>query len=290
MFEAVDSPYLVPFDGSFVRADSPTAPPPGAPDKKALKKLLKRERKRLAELQRVLYAEDSWSVLLVFQATDAAGKDGTIRAVLRGVNPAGCQVFSFKQPTPEELDHDYLWRTARDLPERGRIGVFNRSYYEEVLVVRVHPKLLGNQKLPFLVDLDTLWKERFHSIRDHEEHLAKNGTVILKFWLNVSKAEQRDRFLARLDEPEKNWKFSTDDVEERERWDAYMTAYEDVLKHTSKPWAPWYAIPADNKPFMRWKVAEIVVRSLESLNLGYPVVDDDAKAEFDAMRKRLASD
>jgi PPK2 family polyphosphate:nucleotide phosphotransferase len=228
-------------------------------------------------------------LLLIFQAMDAAGKDSTIRAVLSGINPAGCQVFSFKQPTPEELDHDMLWRCTRRLPERGRIGVFNRSYYEEVLVVRVHPQYLQGQKLPYRnkVDPAAIWRERFASFLDYEEHLARNGTVILKFWLNVSKDEQRRRFLDRINEPNKNWKFSARDVEERSHWEKYMAAYQAVLSATSRPWAPWYAIPADNKPFMRLTVAEIIVQSLKKLGLAYPKINREEKAKFAKMRKML---
>jgi PPK2 family polyphosphate:nucleotide phosphotransferase len=218
---------------------------------------------------------------------DAAGKDSTIRAVMSGINPAGCQVYSFKQPTPEELDHDFLWRTTRCLPEKGRIGIFNRSYYEEVLIVRVHPQFLDNQKLPDPVVPDKLWKERYESICDHEKHLARNGMVILKFWLNVSKEEQRQRFLSRLEEPHKNWKFSEADLKERQFWPEYMQAFEDTLNSTSKPWAPWYAIPADDKPYMRLSVAEIIVESLKSLNLKYPTVNDLEKRRFLELTKRL---
>ena len=287
MFEASPGPYLVPFDGSFRVAAAPTAPPDGAPDKKQAKKELRKLRRRLDDLQHVLYADDRHAVLLVFQAMDAAGKDGTIRAVLSGVNPAGCQVFSFKQPTREELDHDFLWRTAKRLPERGRIGVFNRSYYEEVLVVRVHPQFLEGQRLPDPIDPERIWDERFASIREHEQHLARNGTVILKFWLNVSREEQRRRFLARIDEPEKNWKFSAGDVRERGLWDDYMRAYEEALNATSRPWAPWYAIPADDKPFLRVCVAEILAASLERLGLAYPEVADAERARFAEMRAIL---
>jgi len=290
MFKAPKSPWLVPFDGDFKVAKARTNPPKGAPSKKEAKQRLADLKDRLRDLQHVLYAEDSWSLLLVFQAMDAAGKDGTIRAVLEGVNPAGCQVFSFKQPSKEELDHDFLWRTATDLPERGRIGVFNRSYYEEVLVVRVHPEYLGAQRLPDAPAPDKLWKQRYRSIRDHERHLAANGTVILKFWLHVSRDEQRKRFLARLDEPEKNWKFSAADVRERQHWKAYMHAYEEVLRATSRPWAPWYAIPADDKPFLRLQVAEIVVAALEGLDLAYPEVGEAERARFDEMRALLENE
>ena len=287
MFEAVDSPYLVPFNGDFDRRSSATAPPPDVKGKKGLRKELEKLTERLSELQQRFYAHDRYSLLLVFQAMDAAGKDGTVRAVMSGVNPTGCQVFSFKQPSAEELDHDFLWRTSRCLPERGRIGIFNRSYYEEVLVVRVHPEYLQGQQLPEIDDLETLWQHRYESIRDHEKHLARNGTVILKFWLNVSHEEQRQRFLSRLDEPEKNWKFSTGDVRERGFWKQYMRAYQTALTETSRPWAPWYAIPADNKPYMRARVSEIIVRTLESLDLRYPEVSADERANFDEMRTLL---
>lgn len=285
--DPVASPYLVAFDGSFAIGEAPNAPPADHAGKKAAKKELKGLREELAELQRILYAHDRHSVLLVFQAMDAAGKDGTIRAVLKGVNPAGCQVFSFKKPSPLELDHDFLWRTSVRLPERGRIGVFNRSYYEEVLVVRVHPEILGYQQLPSDVDRETIWEDRFASIRDHEAHLARNGTVILKFFLHVSKEEQRQRFLARLDEPEKNWKFSKADLHERGFWDDYQRAYEAALNATSTPHAPWYAIPADSKPFMRRTVADIVVRRLKQLDLRYPEVDAEVAANVDVLRAKL---
>jgi len=281
------SPYLVPFDGSFDRAAAPTAPPDEAVGKKALKKRLKGLVEEMAELQQMFYAHDRHSLLLVFQAMDAAGKDGTIRAVMSGVNPAGCEVHSFKQPSKEELDHDFLWRSATRLPERGRIGIFNRSYYEEVLVVRVHPEYLGGQQLPDAIDPQTIWDDRFDSIRDHEKHLARNGTVVLKFWLNVSREEQRQRFLARLNEPEKNWKFSAGDVRGRGHWDAYMDAYEDALRATSRPWAPWYAIPADDKRFMRVAVAETVIAALKSLSMAYPAVEESERAKFAEMRRIL---
>ncbi len=208
---------------------------------------------------------------------------------MTGVNPLGCQVFSFKAPSAEELDHDFLWRTTRCLPERGRIGVFNRSYYEEVLVVRVHPEYLQAQRLP-QTDPEKLWQERFESIREYEQHLARSGVVILKFWLNVSKDEQRRRFLARLDEPHKNWKFNPNDVKEREHWDDYMRAYRDALNATSRSWAPWYAIPADDKDYMRETVAEIIVDNLKRLSLEYPTPSAEARAEFAEQRKLLAAD
>lgn len=288
MFDAPESPYRVPFDGTFRVAEAPTAPPGDAPGKKECKEALEERVEELEELQRRLYAADCWSLLLIFQAMDAAGKDGTIRAVFSGVNPAGFQVSSFKQPSAEELDHDFLWRSARRLPERGRIGVFNRSYYEEVLVVRVHPEFLDPQRLPFRAAGDELWRQRFASIRDHEEHLARNGTAVLKFFLHVSRDEQRDRFLARIDEPKKNWKFAIGDVREAKHWEAYMDAYQEALAATSRPWAPWYAIPADDKPFMRLKVAEILVAALESLDLHYPRAEEEQLREMAAIRERLA--
>ncbi|MEJ2383612.1 MAG: hypothetical protein P8Y54_04355 [Xanthomonadales bacterium] len=282
--------WTVPTDGTFGPGQARCEPPDDAPVGKAARKALKAQVKRLDDLQRRLYAEDRHAVLLVFQAMDAAGKDSTIRAVFTGVNPSAFQVTSFKQPSRNELDQDFLWRTTRALPQRGRIGVFNRSYYEEVLVVRVHPEYLGAQRLPpdaTPASLDDLWPQRFESIVEHERHLARNGTVILKFWLNVSRAEQKRRFLRRLDVPEKNWKFSAGDVEERRHWPAYMAAYADALRHTSKPWAPWFAIPADDKPYMRLTVARIVVDTLASMGLRYPDVDAAERARFDEMRRRL---
>ena len=290
MFEAAASPYLVTDDGKFRVKHADNAPPKGSPDKKVCKERLAKLTDEISDLQRILYAHDRHAILLIFQAMDAAGKDSTIRAVMSGINPAGCQVFSFKQPTPEELDHDFLWRTAKCLPERGRIGIFNRSYYEEVLAVRVHPDYLKAQKLPDRVNLKNIWHQRYESIRDHEKHLARNGTVILKFWLNVSRETQRQRFLSRLDEPRKNWKFSAGDVHERTFWKDYMKAYEDTINATSRPWGPWYAIPADDKPFMRFCVAEIIVANLKKLGLKYPAVEDEEKARFSQMRKFLLTE
>jgi PPK2 family polyphosphate:nucleotide phosphotransferase len=286
MFKA-HAPYLVPFDGSFRIKKASTAPPKDAPSKKKAKARLGEFVDELDELQRMLYAFDHHAVLLVFQAMDAAGKDSTIRAVMSGINPAGCSVSSFKQPSAEELDHDFLWRTTRRLPQRGRIGVFNRSYYEEVLVVKVHPEYLGSQRLPTDVKGPKIWNRRYTSILEYERHLARNGTVILKFFLNVSKEEQRQRFLSRLDEPHKNWKFSSGDVRERSFWNEYQRAYEDALRATSRPWAPWYSIPADDKPFMRMTVAETIVASLQQLDLRYPEVSPKERAKFDEMRKVL---
>lgn len=289
MFEAVQSPYLVPFDGSFEVGRAATAPEEEPQKKKATNALRKRI-KKLRHLQDMLYAQNEWSVLLVFQAMDAAGKDGTIKAVMSGINPAGCQVHSFKKPSENELEHDFLWRTAIRLPQRGQIGIFNRSYYEEVLVVRVHPKILMGQRLPFIPPGDTVWDQRLQSIADHELHLARNGTVVLKFWLNVSKEEQKNRFLARIEEPEKNWKFHPADVAERGHWDDYMFAYEETLQSTSRSWAPWYAIPADDKPYMRLAVADVVVRSLESLGLAYPTVSYAEREELQMWGHQLETE
>ncbi|NOX27940.1 MAG: polyphosphate kinase 2 family protein [Gammaproteobacteria bacterium] len=289
MFDAIKNNFLVPFDGSFSVENSLTKIDGLSYKKKSYQETLAQLNERIDVDQRMLYAQDKHSVLLVFQAMDAAGKDSTIRAVTRGINPAGCQVFSFKQPSKEELDHDYLWRTAKRMPERGRIGVFNRSYYEEVLVVRVHPEYLSYQRLPNMAPEVELWSQRYESIRQHEQHLARNGTVILKFWLNVSKEEQKQRFLARIDTPEKNWKFSSSDVEERQHWDEYMVAYQDALNETSRPWAPWYAIPADDKRVMRIKVAEIVAQALESLDLKYPTLSESKMNELRQIREGLVS-
>lgn len=287
MMDIFEHKYLVPFDESFKVAGAQTEPPEGEAGKKKNKPRRQELVEELSDLQEVLYAHDKYAVLLIFQAMDAAGKDGTIRRVFSGVNPAGFQVFSFKSPSAEELDHDYLWRTSRRLPERGRIGVFNRSYYEEVLVVRVHPEYLGGQKLPGDVGGQDFWEGRFQSIREHEAHLARNGVLVLKFWLNVSKDEQRDRFLARLNEPEKNWKFSVKDVEERGHWERYMGAYEELLNATSRGYAPWYAIPADDKPYMRRVVAEIVTENMKRLSLSYPKVGAEEMARFEEMRRLL---
>jgi PPK2 family polyphosphate:nucleotide phosphotransferase len=242
---------------------------------------------RMAELQDKLYAQDHWAVLLIFQAMDAAGKDGAIKHVMSGVNPQGCQVYSFKAPSETELQHDFLWRTTRDLPERGHIGIFNRSYYEEVLVVRVHPKILDNEKLPSSVVGKTIWQERFEDIHAFERHMWRNGTVIRKFFLHLSKKEQKKRFLARLDEPGKNWKFSAADIRERDYWDDYQNAYEDMIRNTASKHAPWYVVPADNKWFSRLVVAEVIIHTLESLNLAYPKVEDDKRKELESAKQSL---
>ncbi len=288
MFEAPGSEYLVPFDSSFRVASAGTRPKTDGHSHKG--KHRSNAMENLNKLQRVLAAGDRRAVLLIFQAMDAAGKDSTIRAVMQGVDPSGCQVFTFKRPSILELDHDFLWRTTVRLPERGRIGIFNRSHYEEVLVVRVHPHILASQKLPGEINLETIWDDRLQSIREHEEHLARNGTVVLKFWLNVSKKEQKRRFLSRLDNADKNWKFESGDIVERRYWDDYMAAYEQALNATSRPWAPWYAIPADDKRYMQARVAEIIIASLKSIGLRYPQPSDENRATYAAARAELADD
>ena len=290
LFEPVASPFLVPFDESFSIAKAPTkADKDGKKD--ANKADLAASIVDLNTLQQRLYANDHYSVLLIFQALDAAGKDGTIRAVLTGVNPVGCQVFAYKAPNAEELDHDFLWRCQRNLPERGRIGVWNRSHYEEVLVVRVHPEYLDGQRLPYRPKkLEDLWAERFESINAAEKHWARNGTVVLKFFLNVSQKEQHARFADRIQDPEANWKFNAGDLDESKRWDDYMAAYQDALRATSKPWAPWYAIPADSKSFMRKSVAEIVVATMKQLDLPVPVLPPKMQAELERVRAELATE
>ncbi|MBD2520455.1 polyphosphate kinase 2 family protein [Nostoc sp. FACHB-973] len=235
---------------------------------------------RLANYQNILYAQNTYALLIIFQAMDAAGKDSTIKHVMSGVNPQGFQVFSFKQPSAEELDHDYLWRATKALPERGRIGIFNRSYYEEVLVVRVHPEMLKKQQLPKFPSGNQIWKQRFQEINNLEKYLVENGVIILKFFLNVSKSEQKKRFLQRIESPEKHWKFSASDVRERAFWDDYMDAYEEVFNQTSTKWAPWYIIPADRKWFTRLAVANIICTKLEELNLKYPTVSDEHKQQL----------
>jgi PPK2 family polyphosphate:nucleotide phosphotransferase len=242
---------------------------------------------RVSDLQQRLYAQDQWGVLLIFQAMDAAGKDGAIAHVMSGVNPQGCQVFSFKAPSAEELDHDFLWRTTRCLPERGRLGIFNRSYYEEMLVVRVHPEILAHERLPKGLVTKRIWKERFEDVVAFERYLARNGYAIAKFFLHVSKKAQKARFLDRLDQPEKNWKFSMADITERERWDDYQNAYEDVIRHTAAPHAPWYVLPADNKWFTRLAISAAIQETLLRLDLKFPAVDAAKKAELAKARKAL---
>ncbi len=259
----------------------------GLKSKEAAKKDLEKGIERLADLQEKLYAQDQWGVLLIFQAMDAAGKDGAIAHVMSGVNPQGCQVFSFKAPSAEEIDHDFLWRTTRCLPERGRIGIFNRSYYEEMLVVRVHPEILEKQRLPKRLVTKRIWKERFEDVAAFERYLARNGYAIVKFFLHVSRKEQKARFLERLEQSEKNWKFSLADANEREHWDDYMAAYEDMIRHTAAPHAPWYVVPADNKWFTRLAVARAIEETLVGLKLKFPALDAAKKAELAEAKRAL---
>jgi PPK2 family polyphosphate:nucleotide phosphotransferase len=269
----------------------PTAIKPLYGSKSHYEELLEEQVERLSDLQRLFYACNTYSLLLIFQGMDAAGKDGIIRHVMSGVNPQGCQVYSFKHPSVEELDHDFLWRTTRVLPERGRIGIFNRSYYEEVLIVRVHPEILQSQHLPkSAVKPKTVWRHRYHSIVELERHLHRNGTLIRKFFLHLSKEEQRKRFLARIDEPIKNWKFSLADIEERKFWKDYMTAYEDCLGATSSKDAPWYIVPADDKENARLLVSRVIVNTLEDLKLAYPRVDRRRRQELRRIRTRLEAE
>ena len=256
--------------------------------KKQFKEALQERVNELSELQNLLYAANRFAVLLIFQAMDAAGKDGAIKHVMSGINPQGCQVYSFKHPSLEELDHDFLWRTTRNLPERGRIGIFNRSYYEEVLIVRVHKELLRAENLPQeILDDKNIWDERYRSIRDLEAHLHRNGTRIVKFFLHVSKEEQRKRFLARIDEPEKNWKFNRGDIEEREFWSDYMAAYEACLEGTSTRHSPWFIVPADDKQNTRLIISEIILHTLRKLKMKYPVLDEKRRNELRSLRKLL---
>ena len=273
--------FLIPEGSPVDLKDHPTNFTGDYTDKKEAVKDLEKNVERLRELQDVLYAHDKYSLLIVFQAMDAAGKDGAIEHVMSGVNPQGCHVVSFKQPSDEELSHDFLWRCAKNLPERGKIGIFNRSHYEEVLVVRVHPSILEGQHLPDEIKNDkNIWKSRFGQIRNFESNLAANGTHILKFFLNISKEEQKNRFLARIAEEEKNWKFSMGDVKERGHWDDYMKAYTEAIENTSTEQAPWYIIPADKKWFTRLAVSEVIVQKLKSMKLHYPIVTDEHKAEL----------
>jgi PPK2 family polyphosphate:nucleotide phosphotransferase len=259
-------------------------------DKPKAQQALEAGVKLLAELQDKLYAQDRWAVLIIFQAMDAAGKDGAIKHVMSGVNPQGCEVYSFKAPSAEELDHDFLWRCAKRVPERGRIGIFNRSYYEETLVVRVHQNFLDGQKLPPDVRTKDLWKRRFHDITNFERYLAHNGVLVLKFFLHVSKEEQRQRFLARIDDAGKNWKFSLNDVHEREHWDEYMDAYEDTIRHTASKHAPWYVVPADNKWFTRLVVASAIVTNLNALDLDYPTLNEEELTKLAEAKQALTAD
>ena len=280
--------FRVPEGGKVKLKEWPTLVDPVYQSKAEYKKLLKAQVGELSALQHLHYASNRYAVLLIFQAMDAAGKDGAIRHVMSGVNPQGCQVFSFKHPSATELEHDFLWRTSQCLPERGRIGIFNRSYYEEVLIVRVHPDILRSQGLPdVLVDEKTIWKERYRSIVDQEHHLYRNGTRIIKFFLHLSEEEQRKRFLDRIDEPEKNWKFSPADIEERKCWKQYMQAYEACLSATSTNIAPWYVVPADDKKNARLIISKIILDTLKSLKMSYPEVDARRRQELLSIRQQL---
>jgi PPK2 family polyphosphate:nucleotide phosphotransferase len=259
----------------------------GLKSKEHAHEALERGIARLSELQEKLYAQDRWAILVILQAMDAAGKDSTIKHVMSGVNPQGCQVTSFKAPSADDLNHDFLWRTMRFLPERGNIGIFNRSYYEEVLVVRVHPEILAREKLPERLVSGKIWQERFADINAYENYLSRNGIVVLKFFLNLSKKEQKRRFLDRLDEPGKNWKFSTSDVLERQHWDEYMRAYEEMIRNTSTKSAPWFVVPADHKWFTRLTVAEAIIDSMEELDLSFPKVDSGKRKDLKKARAAL---
>jgi PPK2 family polyphosphate:nucleotide phosphotransferase len=286
-FQALARPYIVRDGRRFHLKDFDPRGPGEHRAHDGAKKFLKKSVRALAELQEKLYAQDRWGVLLVFQAMDAAGKDSAIKHVMSGVDPKGCQVYSFKSPSAEELDHDFMWRTSRCLPERGRIGIFNRSYYEETLVVRVHPEFLGHEKLPRELVTPRIWRERYQDINAFERYLTRNGYVIRKFFLNVSRAEQRRRFLERLERPEKNYKFSLGDLAERERWRSYMTAYEETIRATATPHAPWIVIPADNKKFARTVVAAAVIDALQGLKLAFPRLDSDQKSDLTRARQML---
>jgi len=259
-------------------------------DKDSAREKLQKDIERMSELQDILYANNKYGLLLIFQALDAAGKDGTIKHVMSGINPQGCQVVSFKSPSAEELDHDYLWRCAKNIPEKGRIGIFNRSYYEEVLVVKVHPGFLDNQNLPGNNNYDKLWKQRYNEINNFEKYLTDNGIIVLKFFLNVSKEEQKKRFLERIEKPDKNWKFSYADVQERAHWDDYQEAYEDMFNNTSTDWAPWFIIPADKKWFTRSAVADVIVKTLEELKLEYPEVTEEHKRSLEKAKEILLNE
>src|SRR5579863_2041576 len=283
----LSKPYRIDHGKNFRLKDFDPAATAHIHSKPQAEKLLAQSIIEMADYQDKLYAQDCCGVLLIFQAMDAAGKDGAIKHVMSGVNPQGCQVYSSKSPSPEDLNHDYLWRTTKCLPERGHIGIFNRSYYEEVLIVRVHPQILKNERLPDSLVGKDIWQNRFEDIRSFESYLSNNGIVVRKFFLNVSKKEQKRRFLERLDQPEKNWKFSANDLHERKYWDDYQAAYEDMIRNTATEHAPWYVVPADNKWFTRLVVSAVVVDTLESLDLCYPKVDDAKRKELEAAKKRL---
>ena len=286
-------PYIAPFrfDGSGVfHLRSHKTDANGGLDRDKGEKILDANRKRLSDFQERLYAQDRWSVLLIFQGMDAAGKDSAIKSIFDGVNPQGCEVTSFKQPTTHELNHDFMWRSMIALPERGRIGIFNRSYYEECLVTRVHPEMLAKEKIPPSLVTRHIWRERFEDITAFERYLARNGTIVLKFFLNVSKREQRERFLDRLEQPSKNWKFSMADVTERARWNRYQAVYQDIVRHTSTARAPWYVVPADHKWFARVVIGSAIASALEALNLRFPRVDNASLREFKKVREALENE
>ena len=278
--------YCVGDDKNFILKDKPTSYSIEG-DKTQVRKILKMGVKALAAMQDILYAQDKWSVLIIFQAMDAAGKDGAIKHVMSGINPQGCQVSSFKGPSSEELDHDYLWRCQKHLPERGRIGIFNRSYYEEVLVVRVHEQILRGQKIPEKLITKDIWEDRFEDIRNFEKYLNRNGTVVIKFFLNLSKEEQKKRFIERVDNPDKNWKFSAADAKERGYWNDYMHAYEELIKNTSTKKSPWYVIPADDKSYARIAIASAIIHALDEMDLEYPKVSPEKIAELNEVKKAL---
>ena len=286
-------PYVAPFcfdgTGEFHLKSHRTGEKGGL-DKDKGEKIIEANRKRLSDFQARLFAQDNWSLLLIFQGMDAAGKDSAIKSVFDGINPQGCEVHSFKQPSTNELDHDFMWRSTISLPERGRIGIFNRSYYEEVLVARVHPEILARQKIPRVLVKKTIWRERFEDIAAFERYLARNGTVVVKFFLNVSKQEQRQRFLDRLEESSKNWKFSMTDVAERALWDKYQAAYQDMIRHTSTVAAPWHVVPADHKWFARVMIGSAIVSALDKLDLQFPKVDAASLQEFKKVREALENE
>jgi PPK2 family polyphosphate:nucleotide phosphotransferase len=285
--ERFAKPFRVEHGKSFRLKNFDTATTLGLHSRETAERLLQQSIAQVNDLQEKLYAQDEWALLLIFQAMDAAGKDSVIKHVMSGVNPQSCQVVSFKQPSTEDLNHDFLWRTSRRLPERGHIGIFNRSYYEEVLIVRVHPELAAKEHLPSKLVTKHIWKERFEDIRNLEAYLTRNGIVIRKFFLNVSKEEQKRRFLKRLEEPEKNWKFSEGDVRERKYWDDYMNAYEDMIRHTATPDCPWYVVPADHKWFTHVVVGAAIIETLRSFNLAFPKVDPARRKELQAARAAL---
>jgi PPK2 family polyphosphate:nucleotide phosphotransferase len=288
----LSKPYRVSGDKKFKLKDFPTSVDNdlGKEGKPLAQHALQLGVQVLAEMQDKLYAQDKWSLLLIFQAMDAAGKDGAIKHVMSGINPQGCHVTAFKAPNPEELDHDYMWRCLKQLPERGRIGIFNRSYYEEVLVVRVHEGILKAQKLPEKLVTESIWDDRLGDMRNFESYLSRNGVMVVKFFLNVSKKEQKKRFLERIDKPEKNWKFSSADIEERKYWKQYQSAYEEMIKKTATEKAPWYVIPADNKPYARIVIASAIINALDSMKLAYPEVSNEQLAELQRLKAELIAE